>query len=173
MKSIYIGGSLRNPKIVEVANAIQEQVGIEAFADWFAVGPEADDYWKKYNEARKRSYPQALAAYDAMNTFKFDKVHLDRTDGMVLVMPAGKSAHLELGYTVGRGKPAYILFEGEPERWDLMYNFATEIFFSLDALIGELKIQTQEFDCQIVEAQIQMGKIERDILREQLRKLGE
>lgn len=136
--SIYIIGSLRNPKIPEVANKIQS-AGVEAFADWYQPGPEADDYWKKYSQGRGWTYEQSLKSHGADQIFDFDRSHLDRTDAAVLIAPAGKSAHLELGYTIGRGKPGFILFDGEPERWDVMVKFATQIFFSIESLLAELK----------------------------------
>lgn len=138
MTSIYVGGSLRNPLIPMFANRIEE-LGLEAFADWKQPGPEADDHWREYARMRGWNYRQALDSYGASQIFDFDKLHLDRTDGMVLLMPAGKSAHLELGYTVGRGKPGFIVFEEEPERWDVMVKFATKIFFSQDEFINYLK----------------------------------
>jgi hypothetical protein len=54
-------------------------------------------------------------------------------------MPTGKSGHLELGYSLGKGKRGYILFDQEPERWDVMYQFATGIFFNQDDLLAELR----------------------------------
>ena len=53
-------------------------------------------------------------------------------------MPCGKSGHLELGYFLGSGKRGYILFDGEPERWDVMYQFADGIYFKYDDLKKEL-----------------------------------
>jgi hypothetical protein len=53
-------------------------------------------------------------------------------------VPAGKSGHLELGYMLGQGKKGYIFFDKEPERWDVMYQFATGIFFNKEELIQEL-----------------------------------
>jgi len=50
------------------------------------------------------------------------------------VLPAGKSGHLELGFLRGKGKPCYILFPEDPERWDVMYNFAREVFFTKEKL---------------------------------------
>ena len=54
----------------------------------------------------------------------------------MLVLPAGKSGHLEAGYLIGQGKPVYILLAGEPERFDVMYNFAAGVYTSLDELIA-------------------------------------
>ena len=56
-----------------------------------------------------------------------------------MLMPAGKSGHLELGYIIGRGKPGYILFDGEPERYDVMVQFATGIFFNKQELFDKLR----------------------------------
>ena len=138
MKSIYIIGALRNKAIPEFANELQ-QLGFEAFADWFSPGPDADDFWRDYSKARGLTYKQALESYAARHIFEFDKYHLDRCDLAVMLMPAGKSGHLELGYTIGRGKPGYILFDGEPERYDVMVQFATDIFFDKQELFDKLR----------------------------------
>lgn len=131
INSIYIIGSLRNPQVVEVANAIRA-LGIEAFDDWIAPGPEADDYWKKYSEQRGLSYREALEGYAAKHVFEFDKGHIDRCDAALLVQPAGKSGHLELGYVLGKGKPGFILLDSDNPRWDVMLQFATKIFDNTD-----------------------------------------
>lgn len=133
MAVIYIIGSLRNPKIPEIGDYIRS-LGHEAFDDWFAAGPIADDSWQEYEKSRGKSYPEALRSYAAQHVFEFDKYHLDRSDAGVLVMPAGKSGHLELGYLMGCGKPGFVLFEAEPDRWDVMYSFAKGVSFSLDEL---------------------------------------
>jgi nucleoside 2-deoxyribosyltransferase len=139
IKSLYIIGSLRNPEIPKFANEIQE-LGIEGFADWFSPGPTADDCWKEYSKARELTYGQALQSYAATHVFEFDHSHLKRCDGAVLLMPAGKSAFLELGYTIGKGKPGWIVYEEEPEdRWDVMFQFATGIFFSRQEFLEHLK----------------------------------
>lgn len=103
-------------------------VGLEVFDDWYAAGPEADDYWKKYEQERGRSYQEALEGYAANHVFSFDKFHLDRLDAALLVLPAGKSGHLELGYVAGSSKPTYILLDEQDIRWDVMYLFATKVF---------------------------------------------
>ncbi len=150
MKSIYIIGSLRNPEIPSLANDL-EKLGLDVFADWHAGGPECDDYWKKYEQARGRSYGEALNGYMAKHVFEFDKLHLDRTDGVVLLAPAGKSGHLELGYTIGKGKPGFILYPEEPsERWEVMTQFATGVFFDRQKFLDHIK--------SLVEPLIEPGK---------------
>ena len=123
---IYVIGSLRNPVVSDVAAAIR-QAGFEVFDDWMAAGPEADDYWKRYEEARGHSYREALNGHAAHHVFHYDKRHLDAASFVVLVAPAGKSAHLELGYAIGKGKGSCILVTPENTRWDVMYKFAGSV----------------------------------------------
>jgi hypothetical protein len=137
--SIYIIGSMRNPRVPEVAQALRG-IGLDAYDDWHSSGPESDDFWMKYEKARGRTYKEALAGVHANNVFELDKKHLDRCDACVLVMPAGKSGHLELGYMRGCKKPGYILLDGaQPERFDIMSLFATAIFDTLDEMLGALR----------------------------------
>jgi nucleoside 2-deoxyribosyltransferase len=140
MSSIYLIGSLRNPKVPEVAAKLRA-AGHDVFDDWFAAGPEADDYWKKYEQERGHNYKQALAGFAANHVYNFDKHHIDRCEIAVLMLPAGKSGHLELGYAIGSGKKGYILFDEEmpADRWDVMYKFATAVYFDSASLIKELE----------------------------------
>lgn len=132
-KVIYLIGSLRNDKIPEIGEILR-RCGFEVFNDWHSAGPEADDYLRDHFKYRKMSHKEALHSYPAKHIFEFDKRHLDRADIGVLVMPAGKSGHLELGYMIGQGKPGYILYDEVPERIDIMHNFAKDVFFDIDEL---------------------------------------
>jgi hypothetical protein len=145
VSTIYVIGSLRNPCITEVGNALRG-AGYDTFEDWHAGGKEADDEWQRYERERGRTYKEALRGYHALNVFNFDLYHLNRSHAAVLVMPAGRSAHLELGYIIGQGKPGYVLFDQEPERFDVMYNFATDVCFSIEELMGALKGYDQKSD---------------------------
>ena len=136
-KVIYLIGSLKNDQIPHIANKIRE-LGFEVFDDWFSPGPEADDFWRNFEKVRGSTHQQALNNYAAKHIYEFDKHHIDRSHIGVLVMPAGKSGHLELGYMIGQGKPCFVFFEEEPERWDIMYIFAKGVCFSFDELKEEL-----------------------------------
>lgn len=135
---IYLIGSLRNPYIPLLAKTLRNH-GHEVFDDWHSTGPETDEFWTQYEKQRGRTYKEAINAPHAWNVFRFDKLHLDRATAVVLVLPAGKSGHMELGYAIGTGKSGYVLFDGEPERWDVMYRFATDVCFSEQELIEKLK----------------------------------
>lgn len=139
LQSLYLIGSLRNPEIPKIGKKIEEETGIEVFQDWFSAGPIADDSWQAHQKELGLSYPAALKGYAAKHVFDFDCHHLCRTDGGILVLPAGKSSHLELGWILGKGKPGYILLDKEPDRWDVMLQFATGVFYDINDLIVELK----------------------------------
>ena len=134
---IYLIGSLRNPDIPCIGNQFRE-AGFEVFDDWFAAGKIADDEWQAYETSCGRSYGQALRSWAASHVFDFDLKHLERADIGLLILPTGKSGHLELGYMLGRGKRGYVLFDKEPERWDVMYKFANDVFFNLGECVDSI-----------------------------------
>lgn len=137
--NIYLIGALRNPAIQGIAKQLR-QAGYGVWDEWHGAGPEADEWWQKYEEYRGRTYQQALAGTHATDVFLFDRSYLDLADSAVLVMPAGKSGHLELGYFAGSKKPAFILFDEEPKRYDVMPNFAT-VCYSVPELLEKLSEQ--------------------------------
>ena len=136
MASIFLVGSLRNPQIRDVANTLRAK-GHTVFDDWHAGGPHADDIWREYEMQRGRTYLEALKGSFARNAHQYDKQHMMEADVIILVLPAGKSAHLELGYAVASGKKGYILLDS-PDRWDMMYLYATGVFDSLERLMEVL-----------------------------------
>ena len=138
---LYLIGSLRNPAVPSLASRLRD-AGHEVFDDWFAAGPEADDMWKIYEQGRGHSYTQALSGHAAGHVFAFDKKWLDWADGCVLLLPAGRSGHLEFGYMIGQGKLGYILLPDDHDRWDVMYKFATGVFSEEVDLQHALRIQS-------------------------------
>jgi hypothetical protein len=69
----------------------------------------------------------ALGGYDR------DYAALESADAVVLVMPCGRSSHLELGFGVGMGKTSIILLsDGEPE---LMYKMVPNLVTSIEEVI--------------------------------------
>lgn len=137
-RSIYLIGALKNRQIQDLAIKLRAE-GYDVFDDWQAPGPEADSFLLEWAKKRGLTYKEALQSYAAQHVFEFDKFHVDRCDTGVLVMPAGKSAHMELGYMRGQGKQVFILFDQWPDRFDVMYNFATDVFVDEGELIGRLK----------------------------------
>ena len=140
IKSVYLIGALKNPRVPAVANELRHRLGLDVFDDWWAASEDADDWWMGYENGRGHKYAEAFGGHHADTVFASDKKHLDRCDAAVLLMPAGKSGHLELGYMAGCGKPTFILFDQEPERFDIMYRFAVGgVHFSTSTLLQAIK----------------------------------
>jgi len=143
---LYLIGSLRNEGVLSLGEHLRKETDWDIFDDWYAAGPEADDYWQKYELNRGRSYGQALQGHAATHVFEFDKHHLDTCDAALLVLPAGRSGHLELGYCVGLGKPGFILLDQdymEEGRFDVMYRFADAVLTDKEQVIEELETITR------------------------------
>lgn len=138
-KVVYLIGALANRlNIIDLANRIRS-LGYDVFDEWVSPGEEADLKFDEYRKRRGLNYAEVLKTYAAKQIFNFDKSHLDRADIVVLVMPAGKSGHLELGYSAGKGKRTAILMDKEPERIDIMHQFADEIFMTEEDLFLALR----------------------------------
>ena len=135
---IYVIGSLRSDRPAQVANELRDQ-GYRVFDDWHAQGTDADAHWERYERRRGNNYREALNGKAANHAFAFDYNHLLMCSAAVLVMPAGKSGHLELGWCLGRGKPGFILLNGEPDRFELMVKLATAVCYDVDELVAELQ----------------------------------
>ena len=84
---------------------------------WSAIDPE----WESWNAF---DFQQALFHPVADDGFKSDAEAMEWADGCVLVLPCGRSAHLEAGWFAGNGKPLWI-YVPEPTEPELMYKFGT------------------------------------------------
>ena len=135
---IYLTGSLRDCKVPAIAGTLRRE-GYDVHDDWHAAGPHADDEWKRYERERGHTLTEALRGKAARQVFQFDYSNLLKADAGVLIAPAGRSAHLELGWLAGRGKPTFVLLSDDPERWDVMYQFCTAVFEDVHQLIRELQ----------------------------------
>ena len=138
MSNIYLIGSLRNPKVPLLAKELRT-AGYDVFDDWYAAGERADDAWRDYEKDRGHNLKQALDGHAAIHVYQFDMRHIHEADIGVLLLPAGKSGHLELGYMIGQGQRCYILYPVEPERFDVMYLMADAVCTSTEELIERMK----------------------------------
>jgi len=133
---VYIASSWRNNTQPLVVSALREQ-GFEVY-DFRNPRPgdngfhwsEIDPNWKQWTPEQLRD---ALQHPIAVSGFSSDMRALINCDMCVLVMPSGRSAHIEAGNAIGAGKPtAILLAEGEPE---LMYRMADAICLTIDEVV--------------------------------------
>lgn len=144
-KKLYLIGSLRNAAVPALASRLRTSCpDVEIFDDWYAAGPEADDWWKRYEQSRygtdAAAYQKGLEGYAAGHVFEFDKEHIDTSTHALLMLPAGKSGHMEITYALyGAGCDCAILLEQDADpRWDLMYKFIPNIFKNEEEVVAWL-----------------------------------
>jgi len=125
-RKIYVASSWRNAVQPDVVAALQS----DGHLVYDFRNPRDGDtgfHWSRLDPNWKAWSPQEFRAQleghpVAADGFKSDRAALDWCDLCVLVMPCGRSAHLEFGYAIGAGKASVIMLsDGEPE---LMYLFA-------------------------------------------------
>ena len=141
MAKIYLASSWRNaeqPSAVETLRAAGHQVydfrhppgGIENGFRW----SEVDPAWESWSA---RAYRDRLKHPLAQQGFNSDFDGMKWADTGVLLLPCGRSAHLEIGWMAGAGKRTIILTR-DGEEPELMALLATEICVSLHELLQTL-----------------------------------
>ncbi len=83
-------------------------------------------------ENQKEFEALGLKSDIVLNLFHTDLEGEKNSDNLLLVLPAGKAAHIESGIAYGLGKKCYAI--GEYEQTDTLYNIFEEIFDDEDEL---------------------------------------
>jgi hypothetical protein len=137
---IYVASSWRNQYQPEVVKRLRA----EGFAVYDFRNPAPGDHgfhWSEIDPAWKdwspEKYRDALRHPVAVDGFNKDMAALQDCDVCVLVLPCGRSAHLETGWASGSGKLVMALVP-EPIEPELMYSMF-KVFTSIDELIKEFR----------------------------------
>ena len=115
---VYVASSWRNsaqPSVVKAVRALGAQVydfrcpseDVAGF-QWSEIDPQ----WQRWTA---EEYVSALNHQAAVNGYERDLSAMRWANTFVLVLPCGRSAHLELGWAVGQGKRTAILLNGDHE----------------------------------------------------------
>ena len=143
--NIYVASSWRNayqPEVVarlrseghsvyDFRNPSEAQSGFH----WSDIDPD----WQRWSP---NEYAAALGTPLAELGFRSDYTAVARCDALVMVLPCGRSAHLEAGLAAGFGKPAYAYLPEmiEPE---LMYKMFMGVSDDLDVIVDWLALTDQ------------------------------
>ena len=132
MAKIYVASSWRNnwqPEIVELLRKWGHEV-------YDFRHPTPNNYGFAWSSIDKdwlfwqpHTFRECLNHSIAEKGFGFDMRALNWCDTCLLVLPCGRSAHLELGYAIGQGKRTaiYMPEKSEPE---LMYKMVDRIIIN-------------------------------------------
>lgn len=156
---VYVASSWANPMQPGVCAALRS-AGVDHY-DFKRPSPGEDGFhWSEVMDSYEKvkrlpgqseqladqdDYLKALQHPAAEHGYRRDFDAMERADAFVLVLPCGRSAHLELGWAVGAGKRTAILLDGDlndgkvtPE---LMYKMVDYIAPSLFDLLGWLGVE--------------------------------
>lgn len=141
---IYIASSWKNQRAVLELADIFERHGFEVDAFRRAADKRFSFHWSEFvdDEAELQDYDAISFLNDprVVRAFNEDKSWLDWADTVIMVMPCGRSSHLEAGYAKGQGKRLYIYGEFQKGEFDVMYGFADGLYRNsqLEELMQEL-----------------------------------
>jgi hypothetical protein len=140
MTKLYVASSWRNP-VYEKVLANLRQAGHECYdfknpkeGDKGFAWSEINPNWKDWS---LNQFTNALIHPIGQSGFKNDFDAMKWCEQLVLVLPSGRSAHVEAGWASGAGKKVHVYIPQElPGSWEpeLMYLCFTTICGNLDGL---------------------------------------
>lgn len=142
---IYVASSWRNPLQMGIV-ATLKTAGLKVY-DFRNPGEglagfnwrEIDANWLKWTPAEWRD---ALNHPIAQRGYALDRGAMDRADCCVLVLPSGRSAHLEAAFMAAQGKRVYTVAfsECEPELMTLLLGPSRHICTNMNELFDALGV---------------------------------
>jgi hypothetical protein len=139
---VYVASSWRNP-LQDPVVAVLRAAGIDCYDfknpdggtgfAWSSIDPDWMT-WTPEQYIAALEHPLAIAGYES------DFNAMQRADTFVLVLPCGRSAHLELGWAAGQSKRTAILTQ-DGEEPELMARMVDLITPSTHELLGWLGVQ--------------------------------
>lgn len=141
---LYIASSWRNQRYPSVVADLKEHFDCYDFRN-----PKEGDNgfsWRQITDTPPNEWtPEfyrdvVLKSERAREGFISDMEALSGADACVMVLPCGRSAHLELGWAAGAGKPTIVLLDTTIDEPELMYLMNTSICTSVEETIATLKL---------------------------------
>lgn len=135
VRNIYVASSWRNPFQPIVVQALLEMGHtVYDFRD-----PQNAFQWKQLDPAWEHwtvsQYLEKLNTEEAERGFESDFSAMQAADTFVLVMPCGRSAHLELGWAAGRNILTVVFFPEESTEPELMVKMCDYLVHPFGALL--------------------------------------
>jgi nucleoside 2-deoxyribosyltransferase len=137
---IYLASSWRNPEQPRVVQLLRDaghkvydfrnpKPGDNGFG-WRQVDPEGAP-------TTVQRYLKAIMHPTAEHGFRLDMTALEQCEALVLLLPCGRSAHLEAGWAVGAGRRV-IVYTRDGEEPELMYKMCAGIVWTDEQLVQVL-----------------------------------
>lgn len=141
-RRIYLASSWRNthqPRLVPVLR----EAGHSVYDFRHPTPSKSGFQWDNIDMNWQRWTPVAFAHIlpnneTAQAGYAVDKAALDWCDTCVCLLPCGRSAHLEAGYVIGKGKPTLFYLDPEQFEPELMYLLGDGLVTSTKQLLDVL-----------------------------------
>ena len=130
MMRIYVAGSFKNIARIRV---IGDELRLSGY-DVYVFCDEHEPTYRLSQELRQEVdvatlTPQAINNNKTLLTIgSLNYMRLIQCDALVLVLPCGRSAHLEAGWMCGQNRPVYVIGPMVPGEFDAMYVMVDGIF---------------------------------------------
>ncbi len=130
MMRIYVAGSFKNADRIRVIGEALRIIGY----DVYVFCDEHEPTYRLSQELRQEVdvatlTPQAINNNKTLLTIgSLNYMRLIQCDVLVLVLPCGRSAHLEAGWMCGQNRPVYVIGPMVPGEFDAMYVMVDGIF---------------------------------------------
>lgn len=142
--NIYLATSWRNERYEKV----KQQLEVAGHSVYNFKHPDNAFHWSTIDSRwlywDNDKINKALEHPLAKKAFSSDYEALQKCDILVLLLPCGKSAHLEAGYALGEYKPVYIINDKHPSP-ELMYDMATKVFAFNE--VRKLILELKDYNC--------------------------
>lgn len=139
---VYLASSWRNPRQPDVVLDLRK-CGYDVY-DFRNPAPGDTGFgWRQCADAEqlkdgRRFRDEVLTSPIARNAFAKDMGALRGADATVLLLPCGRSAHLELGYATGAGQRTIVLLDDPMSEPELMYLMNSAICTSVGEVVDAL-----------------------------------
>lgn len=160
---IYVASSWRNPRYEGILDCLEQwNIAYYNWRDeegfhWSDVFSElvwTNDAGKTVNTMQMHidhwtdpippeMFARAMRHQRAQQGFERDMRHLEEAEAVILLLPCGKSAHLEAGWAVGSGKPT-VVYAPEDLQPELMYGMFGQLITDIDELMRWAASHTKE-----------------------------
>lgn len=144
-RNVYVASSWRNTLQPTIVQRLRE-IGHNVYDYRNPTSTDTGFHWGEidpnYSKWTPEEYVEALNTKIAIKGYTSDMNAMKWADTFVLLLPSGRSSHLEMGWAVGKGKTTIMLVEDPPipelmvKMFDYILTTQTEL---LDLFQGEIK----------------------------------
>jgi nucleoside 2-deoxyribosyltransferase len=135
-KTFFISSRWRNKGQVKGLTEKIRELGLKVFS-FLEYHPNQQDVLLDPEEVMRKFESRMQDDEMVRRLSALDLEHIKKADVVILLLPAGISAHMEIGYAYGLGKECILI--GEPEKTETTYCMFSRSYKTIEEFISSLK----------------------------------